>query len=198
MSDVLSMRLHVFHLEWQRVQFGDLVENLQLGEVFLVIDFMKNYNHQATDEPQSAHWDRMQSTMHPIVAYYKCGCGKTVMDEMIHFTSDLKHDAYAVEEFERKMIVHLKLKNIILKSIYDYSDNCPSQYKSRIPFRILSKSTIPIMRNYFCEKHGKSAADGLIGSTSQFLYRAVSAKKRGSPRCSLSLQILQTTLERKE
>ena len=123
MSNVLSMRQHLFHLEWQRLQFGDLVENLQLREVLLVIDFAKNYNHQATDEPQSAHLDRMQSTMHPAIAYYKYGCGKTVTDEMIHFTSDLKHDAYAVEEFERKMIDHLKLKNIMLKCIYEYSNN---------------------------------------------------------------------------
>ena len=180
-SDVLSMRQHLFHLEWQRLQFCDLVENLQLGEVLLVIDFMKNYNHQATDEPQSSHWDRMQSAMHPVITYYKCGCGKTVIDEMIHFTSDLKHDAYAVKEFERKMIDHLKSKNITLKCIYEYSDNCASQYKSRILFRILSKSTIPIMHNYFCEKHGKSAADGLIGWTSQFLYTAVSAKKEDLP-----------------
>ena len=158
-----------------------MIENLQLGEVLPVIDFMKNYNHQATDEPQSAHWGRMQSTMHPVIAYYKCGCGKTMTDKMIHFTSDLKHNAYAVEEFERKMIDHRKLKNIMLKCIYEYSDNCPSQYKSRIPFRILSKSTIPIIRNYFCEKHGKSAADCLTGRTSQFLYTAVFAKKEDLP-----------------
>ena len=111
------MRQHLFHLKWQRLQFGDLVENLQLGEVLLVIDFMKNYNHKATDEPQSAHWDRMQSTMDPVIAYYKCRCGKTVTDEMIHFTSDLKQNACMVEEFERKMIDHLKSKNIMLKCI---------------------------------------------------------------------------------
>ena len=29
------------------------------------------------------------------------------------------------------------------------------------------------MRNYFCEKHGKSVADDLIGRLSQFLYTAV-------------------------
>ena len=27
-SDVLSMRQHLFHLDWHRLQFGDLVENL--------------------------------------------------------------------------------------------------------------------------------------------------------------------------
>ena len=29
------------------------------------------------------------------------------------------------------------------------------------------------MRNYFCEKHDKSVADGLIGRLSQFLYIVV-------------------------
>ena len=179
--DVLNMQQHLFHLEWQCLQLGELVENLQKGEVVFVIDFAKNYNHQETDEPQSAHWDHMQSTIHPVVVYYKCHCGKTITDEIIHFTSDLMHDANAVEEFERKTIEHLKAKNIVIKFIYDFLDNCPSQYISKIPFRILSKSSIPIMRDYFCEKHGKSAADGLIGRRSQFLYTAVVTKNADLP-----------------
>ena len=37
------------------------------------------------------------------------------------------------------------------------------------------------MWNYFCEKHGKSAADALIGRTSQFLYTAVCTNKADIP-----------------
>ena len=111
--------------------------------------------------------------MHSVVVYYKCQCEATITDEIIHFTADLRHDAFAVEEFEKKTIQHLKSKQVKMKYIYEYSDNCTAQYKSKIPFRILSKSTIPIMRNYFCEKHGKSVADGLVGRLSQFLYTAV-------------------------
>ena len=161
--DVLNMWQHLFHLEWQHLQFGELVEDLHKGEVVFVTDFAKNYNHQETDEPQSAHWDCMQPKMHPVVVYHKCHCGKTITDKIIHFTSDLKHDDYAVKEFERKTIEHLKANNLMIECIYEF--NCPSQYKSKIPFRILSKSSIPIMRNYFCKKHGKSTADGLIGRT---------------------------------
>ena len=116
-----------------------------MGEVVFVIDFAKNYNHKETEEPQSVHWDHMQFMMHPVVVKYKCECGKTMTDEIIHFTSDLKHDAYALEEFKRKTIEHLKVKNIMIKCIYKWPDNCPAQYKSRIPFRILSKSTISII-----------------------------------------------------
>ena len=75
--DVLNMQQHLFHLEWQHLQSGQLVEDLQKGEVVFVIDFVKNYNHQETDGPQSAQSDYMQSTMHPVVVYYKCHCGKT-------------------------------------------------------------------------------------------------------------------------
>ena len=67
----------------------ELVENLQKGEVVFDIDFVKNYNHQETDEPQSSHWYHMQSTMHPVVVYYKRHCKKTITDEIIHFTLDL-------------------------------------------------------------------------------------------------------------
>ena len=139
----------------------------------MVIDFAKNYSHQSTEEPQTAHWDHMQSMMHPIAVYYKCQCWATIMDEMIHFTAHLRHDTFAVEEFKKKKTQHLKSKQVKMRCIYEYSDNCLAQYKSKIPFRILSKSTIPIMRNYICKKHGKSIADGLIGRLSQFLYTVI-------------------------
>ena len=165
------MRQHIFHLEWQRLQFGDLIENLKAGEVKMVIDFAINCSHQSTEEPQSAHWDHMQS-MHPVIVY-KCKCGATITDEIIHFTADLRHDAFALEEFEKKTIQHLKSKQVKMNCIYEYSDNCLAQYKSKTPFRILSKSTLPILRNFFCKKHGKSIADGLIGRLSQFIYTAI-------------------------
>ena len=92
-----------------------------------MINFAKNYGHQETEEAQSAHWDCMQSMMHPVVVKYKCQCGETMMDKIIHFTSDLKHDADAVEEFMRKTIEHLMAKNIAIKCIYEWSDNCPAQ-----------------------------------------------------------------------
>ena len=101
--DVLAMRQHIFLLEWQQLQFGDLIKNLKVGEVIMVIDFAKNYSHQSTEEPLSAHWVHMQSTMHPVVVYYKCQCRANVTDEIIHFTADLRHDVFAVEEFEKKL-----------------------------------------------------------------------------------------------
>ena len=90
--------------------------------------------------------------MHPVVSYYKCLCRSTITDEIMLFTEDLMHDAHAVEAFEKRMIKHLKERNVNLKCIYEFSDNYRGQYKSKVPFKILSESDIPIMRNLFCEK----------------------------------------------
>ena len=173
LHDVCTMHTHLFHLEWQIMQFGNLIETIQEGEVLFVIDFAKNFSHVFQDEPQSAHWDRMQSTMYPLVSYYKCICGSTITDELMFFTADLKHNAQAIENFEKRTTEHLKERNVNLKCIYEFSDNCSGQYKSKNPFKILSESNIPIMRNFHCEKHRKCVADGTVGRTNQFVYCAI-------------------------
>ena len=94
------------------MQFSLIIDTLKHGEVVFVIDFSRNFAHVFQDEPQSAHWDRMQSTMHPCVAYYKCKCDSTMMDEMIHFSPNLKHDTHAVDAFEQTTIEHLKVQNV--------------------------------------------------------------------------------------
>ena len=147
--NVCTMRTHLFHLEWQRMQFSLITDTLKPGEVVFVIDFARNFAHVFQDEPRSAHWDQMQSTMHPCVAYYKCKCDSTVMDEMIHFSPNLKHHAHAVDAFEQRTIEHLKTQNVDIKCIYEFLDNCSSQYKSKAPFKKLSCSDIPIIHNFF-------------------------------------------------
>ena len=67
----------------------------------------------------------------------------------------------------------MKDSKIPVHCIIEFSDNASSQYKSKIPCDILSKSDVPIMRNFFGEKHGKSTADGVIGRNNQFLSLSV-------------------------
>ena len=41
----------------------------------------------------------------------------------------------------------------------------------------MSCSQILNMQNFFCEKHGKSVADGTVGRTNQFVHCAITTKK---------------------
>ena len=54
-----------------------------------------------------------------------------------------------------------------------FSDNCAMQYKSCKVFDMLSKMKIPVIRNYFCAKHGKAEADGAIGHLSMHIDNVV-------------------------
>ena len=161
-----DMPLHLLTMEWQRRMYCEQRDTLQKGDLQMVIDYAKNYSHISQNEPQSAHWDRKQSTLHPIAATFPCpeeACCDIVTDEIVCISPDLKHDVFGVEEFLSKAIEMLRATGVPVRRIYEWSDNCVGQYKSRFAFELISHSKTPRMRNFYGENHGKSAADGIIG-----------------------------------
>ena len=75
-------------------------------------------------------------------------------------SDDLKNDGYAVNAFIEKG--HLRENKISIKCQVMFSDNCALQYKSCKVFDMLSKMKIPVIRNYFCAKHGKQRQMELV------------------------------------
>ena len=100
-------------------------------------------------EPQGSHWDHMQTVIHPIVNYYLDKDGKLVTEEHIMNTHDLKHDKFAVREFEKRTLEHLKAKGFVPKQIIQFCDNCAGQYKSKGSFQFISESGIPTLCMFF-------------------------------------------------
>ena len=165
-NDSKLMPLHMLNMDWQRSMYCKNRDVLKKGDVQLVIDYGKNYAHTAQNEPQSAHWDRKQSTLHPIAATFPCPepeCYETVTNEIVCISPDLTHDYHGVELFVEKTIEMLKKNGVPVKRIYEWSDNCYGQYKSKYTFEKISQSQMPRMRSFYGESHGKSAADGIIG-----------------------------------
>ena len=84
------------------------------------------------DEPQSQHWNHLQTTIHPIVNFYlKEGESVVTVEEHIMISDDKNHDKYAVKAFEQVSLDHLKEKGFTPTHIIQFNDNCSSQYKSR-------------------------------------------------------------------
>jgi hypothetical protein len=144
---------------------------LQEGDVGQVVDFGQNLLCEAQDAPQALHWDHQQAVIHPVVNHYRNKDGVLVTEEHVMITDDLKHDAYAVKEFERISIAELQ-KRTEVKRIIQWCDNCPNQYKSKGPFQLVSQSKIPMIRMFYGERHGKSEADGAIGRAKAAAQRA--------------------------
>ena len=107
-----------------------------------------------------------------IITYYMCQepeCDDLVKEELMMLSDDLKHNGFAVNRFIEKAIEHLKGKDIPMKRIIIFSDNCSQQYKSCKVFKTLSNKRIPVLWNYFGASHGKGEADGVIGRLSMII-----------------------------
>lgn len=177
---ILQLSIHLFHFRWQAFQFDECKQQLQNGDVLMVMDFAQNYTHHRQDEVHGAFWTRRQSTLHPIIIYYVCpeNCGHLVRNEVMMVSSDLKHDGFAVNAFVDKAMEHLKQNNVHVRRIVMFSDNCGAQYKCCKVFDSISKVTIPLLRGYFCARHGKAEADGAIGRLSMHLDAVVRSGSR--------------------
>ena len=172
---------HQFMKIWQLKQFNISLQNLRKGQVLLVHDFSQNLLLYAQDEVTAAHWDHEQVTLHPTVVYYVGPCGKMIKEEVIHMTNNRKHIEKTVAVFQKKTIEFLKSKKVPILEILEWTDNAPSQYKSRNCFQRMSLMKYPITRNFFGEKHGKGPSDRAGACFKTYVSKIVKSKKATFP-----------------
>ena len=173
-----KMSVHMFDFRWQALQFESLKEQLKPGDVLLVMDFSQNLAHKRQHASQGSYYGRRQTTLHPIVAIYPCRkekCSKEghVTNEIVIWSTDLKHDGAAVNKHLEKALSVLKKHKVPLKRLFIFTDNCAPQYKSCRVFKNLSKLNIPVWHSYFGASHGKSCADASSGRIKQKIERYV-------------------------
>ena len=175
---IFQMSKHLFHFKWQAMQYEVLRDTIQEGEVGAVMDFGQNINHRKQQEAQSSHYNRRQSTIFPLICFFPCDwCPSLVTHEICCISDDLKHDAFAVRAYEQEAIKMLKADGLNIQKLYEWSDNCALEFKSKLPFELLSRMNVQINRSYWGENHGKGPADAVIGYISQFIRSAIARGK---------------------
>ena len=178
LSDLDSMSQHVFGANWNYAMFQYIRDNLKPGYLLQVLDFGQNYMNVFQDEPQSKHWDHTQTTIHPIVNFFKQeGESVATVEEHIMITGDKSHDKFAVKTFEEMSLNALKKKGFVPTHIVQFNDNCAGQYKGRGTFQFLSYSDVPKLKMYFGARHGKGPADGAVGRVKAAATRAVKSRQ---------------------
>lgn len=171
---------HVFLAKWQTNDFKQLKEDLMPGELLIVYDFSRNYLCSYQDEPQGGYFMKEQATIFPAVCYYKCpqdDCSKTVSEELIHISKDLKHDTTLATILQKKSVDYLQSKGVAVDHIYEFTDRCPTHFSNRNVFNGISKKTIPLVRSFFCPGHGKSVSDGSGSRVKRAAWVGVITKK---------------------
>ena len=164
------MSRHCFLACWNFHHYIQCKNNLEEGEIAMVIDYAQNYLCKHQNEVQALHWSHAQVTLHPICVSYRCpvrGCNKLVLHEVVHVSDDLKHDAHLVKKMIDGTFPVLEKRHVPIRKIVEWSDQAPSQYKNKSAFRYLSQSKIPTIRNFFGVRHGKGPCDACTGRVKQ-------------------------------
>ena len=179
-SDMSQYSAHIYRASWQIQQMTECLNGLQHGEVMAVMDFAENYGCRYQNEVQSAYFDQVQVTLHPIMAYYMApqndGTFMKVKHAIVGITADVKHDVSAVMHFEEEAL-KLISKHTDVAKIFQWTDGCAAQYKGRSSFASISLRQIPIQRNFFETSHGKSVCDGLGAVIKNYCHQAVVSGK---------------------
>ena len=114
----------------------------------------------------------------PTVAHYRCvKCQQLITHEIVHVSEDLKHDAHLVKVFIARSLSILKKNNVDIHKIIEFTDQAPSHYKNKTAFHNLCNSKIPIQKNFFGVRHGKSSCNSCTGRVKQGVTRLVQSEQ---------------------
>lgn len=147
-------------------------KNLEIKDGIAVCqwDFAENFNCVYQDATQASYFSQKQVTIQMACLRYHNKDGE-VLNKNFAFISDvMKHDAIFVYACKEKLISHIKNNPEFseIKIIYDKSDNCSGQYKSKKSFINICHHEqdfgIPATWHFLVSMHGKGACDGLGGS----------------------------------
>ena len=140
--------------------FDEHIKNLKPGECIMLCDFGMNYSHIHMDETQSEFWCHIQTTVFPVICYYREAADKPVKAYSYCFLSD---DTYHSSDFVRyackSVLGILKTKGINTDRCTIWSDGAKNQFKLNKQFVFISQDTVhlPVMvkdidNNYTHEK----------------------------------------------
>jgi hypothetical protein len=177
-----ELALHLFIASWQHNQYVAKKHALKTGEILMTSDYAENIRNDGQRQPSSVHWHYKQVSLHPVVCDYLCPsphCGKIATTSFIVISDDLVHDGFAVSSFEQAVLQQLSAI-IDVEKVTKFSDNCAVQYKSKLPFYLLTldseSESVEVERHYFGPSHGKSRCDGETGVVKKMILEGVKSR----------------------
>ena len=123
-----KLTTHSFIAKCQANYLRECKEQSEENEVIILGDFAKNYGFAVQDEVQGFHWNNLQCTLHPVVAYYKDADALQSVSYCL-ISDDNKHDVRMVYQVQKEIITDLKLRFPYFSHVTYFSDGCAGQYK---------------------------------------------------------------------
>ena len=141
--------LHQHRAQWQNEQYKYIKTNLPEDACVCVHDFRENYQCSEKFELQSKHYSKTEATIYVSVIHRHSkldhdGVDSTIDNPVIiqeYFcviSADLQHDQYFVHHVRKLIQDCLTSIDYDCKNLYEFTDDCAQQYKSRYCFGDIS------------------------------------------------------------
>ncbi|XP_060579551.1 uncharacterized protein LOC132736439 [Ruditapes philippinarum] len=159
---------HVHRVKCQYQELKANKESLQNDEAFIQMDFAENYTCRTADEVQTAYWSLTSVTLHPVVIYFKKD-SRLCHKSYVVVSDTITHSSSTVVAFLDAVLPEIKSLLPNLTKVHYWTDSPSSQYRNKFIFNTLANHNevygVRAQFNYFEAGHGKSACDGLGGTT---------------------------------
>ena len=103
-------------------QFMLCQSNLQKSQIMIIQNFARNFVIDFQDEPKTLPWSHDQVTVHPTVCMFPCrqiGCSKLVTVQVIHVSTDLKHDPHAVAMYKKDALDYIRKLGVPFEEVIE-------------------------------------------------------------------------------
>ena len=172
---------HVERVNTQYDQIRTLKDKLPPHNVIVQMDFAENYSCKSLEEVQSAYFNQISVTLHPVVVYHKGAEGDLLHRSFIIVSDEMAHKAGTVITFVKELIPTIKSIDPALETIHYWTDSPSSQYRNRHIFNFVANHKqiygITARWNYFEAGHGKGPCDGLGGTCKRMADEAMRSGK---------------------
>ena len=131
------------------------------------MDFAENYTCSNVSEIQSAYWNPVMVTLHPVVAYFRNPNDENEISHksFVYISDELGHTCSTVYAFLKDLVPRLKELIPELSCIHYLSDSPTSQYRNKSIFHIIANHLqlfgVKGSWQYFEAGHGKGPCDGV-------------------------------------
>lgn len=186
----------------QRNSFKEQFENLDDGEVLLVIDFKANIKLNI-ESPQvsKSFFNQPQRTLFGVAMAYKCPTTHEISKFYYDIFSEfLSHNAFFVQSALQKVFRDPFFKKLNVKRVNIWMDNA-NHFKNKELHRYLSDFVSEhkfdfIHANYFAEYHGKSWCDSRFSLISRLMKNATQVEGFAVRSTTDYIELLSSELER--
>lgn len=172
---------HVDRVKKQYKSVKDMKQKLPNNHILIQMDFSENYTCQTVEEIQSAYWNSSMVTLHPTILYFNNANGDMDHKSLVFVSEILQHNASMVSAIVHKTVQVAKQCVPDLKHVHFWTDSPSSQYRNKSVFDLVNRFELEFgckaSWHYFESGHGKSACDGVGGTTKRNADNAVKQNK---------------------